>query len=472
MYFSNHSRHPKRLLLVLALAATLGGQAAAQVDLVADVIIAPGQVHVGNGNLVTVRIENDGTPLVGNYTAHIILSKDLVIDPLTDTVVHTITSNFFGQQSPVVMIPWSMDEGTHIWGLYLEAAPGEVNLVNNWLVGTTVNVFKTDLQIDDPTPVEVFTRLDEEPPSVLVTVSNIGTPASIVVFTIDPVTPAPWLVIETPSSFAVGGEPGNDVELRFDKTGLPVGSYSTKLRFQNYSNPSDFEELDITLSIGLPDFEPGQRLVGQVSLTNDLDQVAFFGVKGERVRFRVGARSGDIKPRLNIIDPDGITEKVLQFKFSLNKAIRKAHKLKKSGEYTLTIDSDGDTIGGYFVKTGRKLPLKARKRNLTIDNPGGPAAVEVLILPNAILEFLIEPNGKFAGPLAVGFSTPTGAAFDVSANAVVGPGGEYLVEQLILDECGAFKINLAGFGLDPKEAIDVYLLPVQPRLGTGRVYLK
>ncbi|MBI4880951.1 MAG: hypothetical protein HY812_15040 [Planctomycetes bacterium] len=473
MYFHIHSRQIKRLLPALALAATMGSQAAAQVDLVADVIIAPGQVHVGNGNLVTVRIENDGTPLVGDYTAKIILSKDLIIDPLTDTVIHTIVGSFFGQQSPVVMIPWSMDEGQHIWGLYLEPAAGEVNLVNNWLVGTTVNVFKTDLQIDDPTPVEVFTRLDDaEAPSVLVTVSNIGTPASIVVFTIEPVAPAPWLVIETPSSFAVGGEPGNDVELRFDKTGLPPGSYSTKVRFANYSNPTDFEELDITLTIGLADFEPGQKVVGQVSLLDDQDDVAFFGVKGERVRFRVRTFSGDINPRLHIIDPDGATETILKFKHSESQTIKQVHKLKKSGEYTLSILGSGNTIGSYFIKTGRKLPLKARKRNLTIDNPGGLASVEVLILPHAILEFLVKPNSKFAGPLAVGFSTPTGAAFDVSANAVVGPAGEYVVEELILDDCGGFKIGVAGFGLNPKEAVDVYVLPFQPKPGKGRVYLK
>ena len=59
-----------------------------------------------------------------------------------------------------------------------------------------------------------------------------------------------------------------------------------------------------------------------------------------------------------------------------------------------------------------------------------------------------------------------------SANSTAGPGGEFIVEDLELTECGAFRIICGNFGTAAKSKIKLKILPFQPKRGKGKLYLK
>ncbi|MFG0317357.1 MAG: hypothetical protein ACF8XB_08800, partial [Planctomycetota bacterium JB042] len=79
--------------IAAALLAAPDARAGDPPNLVAKTISGPGQVEVDSKVLATVRIENLGGALAGDYTAHVVLSQDLTID-LNDPIVATIEDDF------------------------------------------------------------------------------------------------------------------------------------------------------------------------------------------------------------------------------------------------------------------------------------------------------------------------------------------------------------------------------------------
>ncbi len=449
----------------------------AQVDIEATQIAGPANIHIGGMHPVNIQVKNVGTmPIFENYTAEVVLSDDLAIDA-TDPIVGMVTSNIEGFQQIITEIPLSLPGKPYVWGLRILQSNGELNLSNNFVLGQKVNVFLLDIELDDDSPITAFVRAEEdllEPISVRV--NNVGTPGSIVVFNVaslDPVPP-PWLMIEPPSSFAIGGLPGNDILLNFDHTLVPPGDYTTTLRFTNFQNVTDFEDLVVTLSVGNAAFVPGHKFQGQIVDSNDVDEIVFEGLEGQLLKLRVRTMSGNLAPQLSIIDPNDMVEHVLKFKKHVGSYILKNVKLKTSGEYTVRIEGQGGTKGAYMVKSGRKLPKESHPRKLKVKNPGNGLPVEfpVRILKEGTLEWSGKPNDEFAGPLAFGLTLPSGADFDVTGNSTQDLDGGIKVEGVEMSESGEHVIRVSGFGAGTDEMVKVFIVPVQPVRGKGKIYIK
>jgi len=441
-------------------------------DLRAASVNGPGQANVDSTVLATINIENLGLPFTGNYVAEVVLSEDLFVDP-SDVVVATIIDDFVGPQSVVCSIPYGVPDVPHIWGLRV-FHPDDENPANDWTIGPFINILFVDLALDDPAPITAVTQaFGPKLAPIPVRVNNVGTPGGILVFCVEDMTPAPWLTLDPPDSFAVGGLPGNDIFLTVDHAGMLPGTYSTTLRFTNIYHEEDFEDLQVSLDVGPAMFHPGQKIHGQISTPGDEDELVFDGVKGMKLMLRVRSPSGDLKPRISILDGKGTVTSSVTFKHSA-KWVKKVLKLTGSGRCSMRVDGVGDTTGHYAILTHRRMPKKGRAhvkkfKGLPVE---GEAVAEALILPGGVLEYAIRPNPKFAGPIGLGLMMPSGHPFDLSGAASGTPSGGVIVEGLeIGDECGRVDLSITGFGGGPKEKLKVLVLPWQPQQAKGKIYL-
>lgn len=441
-------------------------------NLVAVTISGPGKVEVDSQVLATVRVENTGGPLVGSFTAHVVLSQDLVIDG-ADPIVATVTDTFFGSQSVVCSIPDTLPDVKHIWGLIVEPAAGEVVLDDNWNVGPFVDVLFVDLELEDDSPIDAFVRTSQEPlEPIPVRLLNAGTPTSIVVFSSTLLSPAPWLEIDPPNSFAVGGQPGNDIFLRFDHTQLAPGEYTTTIRFQNIYHAADFEDLDVKLTVGPAFFVPGDRIFGQIANEGDVDELEFDAIEGMRLLLKLHNSTGTLNTRVTIIDVDqGTVDVSKTFKHSKTD-LKKNLKMKSSGRKLMRIESKKG-FGQYAIKTKRKLPKKGKAYVVKLKGLGTEevAEAEALLLPGGTLDFGADPNSKFTGALVLGLEGPAGETYDMSG-AFSDPDGGVSVEGFEIEEkLGAYIISVSGFGGGAKEKAKLRILPWQPGPSKGKIYL-
>lgn len=459
--------------LLLAGVTMSSSALAAPPDLRATTVGGPGQVNVDSNVLATIKIDNLGDPITSDYFAEVVLSQDTIIDP-TDVVVATLTSDFIGSQSILCYIPNGILDVPHIWGLRVTQIE-DTDLSNNWTVGPFVNVQYVDLALDDPSPISVAVNAyGPKPEPIAVTVSNVGTDSSIVVFGVEKLSSADWLTVDAPNSFAVGGLPGNDVFLLIDQFGLAPGVYATSLRFQNSYYEEDYEELDVTLTVGRALFNPGDKIFGQIDGPGDVDELEFDAVLDMKLVLRIRSNSGDLKPKVSIVDEFDTVIDTVTLKHS-GKHVKKILKLKGvGGRHVLRIEGAGGTSGGYAIRTHRLMPKRATmhsKKFKGLDSEE-TAFVPTALLPGGVLEFAIDPNSKFEGPLAIGLSTPGGTMIDLSSAMDTLPSGIVKIEGIKnVDECGCFILSIGGFGGGSKEKVKVMVLPYQPQQGHGKVYI-
>lgn len=438
-------------------------------DLVAVSMVGPGTANLNTQSLVAINVANTGDP-VATYHGEIVLSADATVDG-GDYVVGAFDTAV-GNGSQVLTIPADAPTGLQHWGLRIAPAAGEVDAADNAVIGTQVYVLSLDLVLADPSPIVFSVRPTDDKELVAdVTVTNLGTEGSVLVFSATALTPAPWLEITPPSSFAVAGEDGNAMQLKANYKGLVPGTYSTTLRFQDWAIDSDYEDLEVKLVVGDPKFVIGDRLVGQIATPGDSDDIKFDAIKGLILTLKLAIKSGELAPVVTLIDPDGDVEQTVEFAHASHPQYKTA-KLKKSGEYTLKLTDAGDATGAYALKTNRKLPKSAKPRLLNLGNPGGGTSdVEVRMLPEATLDFSVKPNAKFAGPVLLGFMNPVGGPYDIVANIQNGGNGSLRVEDVELENVGSYEIQVGGFGGDPKAKAKVHVLPVQPPVGKSKLYL-
>ena len=441
-------------------------------DLKAVFVNGPGQVVADSNVLATLRIENHGAPLVGNYVAHVVLSQDLVIDE-TDTVVATLDDDFLGAQSVSCHIPHGMPDVQHAWGLRIEPAAGETNLADNWAVGPFTNVLFVDLELVDDAPIEAFVRAaDETLEPIPVSLTNVGTPNSIVVFTTELLTPAPWLEIDAPSSFAVAGQT-NDVFFEVSHDGLSPGTYSTTVRFQNVYHADDYEDLSLTLTVGPAYFRPGDKIHGQIGTKADIDELEFDAVEGQKLVIRYKNQKGSLSARISILDEKGTVEASKVFKHKKGGTLKKILKAKSSGRKTLRIESHKGA-GQYSILTKRRMPKEARPRVVKLKGLSEESVVDatMLLLPGGRIDVGADPNASFTGDLGMGLLGPSGFVYDVAGLTLADPSGGFLLEGLeVGNDCGAFKVSLHGFGGGKKAKVKLRLMPWQPQQGKGKVYV-
>lgn len=460
----------RRRTAAIGAALTLGlcGAARADVDVVALAMVGPGQAHVDSEVIVSIQLAKFGVDPAPMFTAQAVLSTDPIVDA-ADVLVASVTSDMIGYHSLTAYVPAGLPAGKYFWGFRILPVPGETSGTNNAVIGTEVNILRTDLELDDPTPVHFFYSPSlNEVPHADVVVSNVGSINSIVVFTIETTNPTPWLHIDAPSSFAVAGQDGNVVTLTPVIDGLPLGVYQTTVRFQNVYTVDDFTTLDVTLTVGPVILNPGDSVVGDIASPSDEDRLLVEVVEGERVMFNARGRSGDLALQLSFVDPDGQPEGELTWKHT-GKFTQQKYKFARSGIYTIVISGKDDTTGAYQMKTARKLPKKARPRTVTVT--AAAPAVEVLTLNGAILDFGITPLTGFIGPILVNCESPTGTALDLVGHTKPGPSAGVHVESLTVTENGMHQVIVEGFGTDPGASAEVSIYPIQPKIGHEKIYL-
>jgi len=428
-------------------------------DLVPISILGPQITNVGKDVTVHVSIANLGDELVGEYTAEVLLQKD--VEPSKDDiVVATLTTSVVSSHTLLASVPSDLEAGTYHWTLRLVDVAGEIHIANNLLVGLATSVIAIDLSIADLSPISVFVRpTDPVPAPIEVVVENKGSTGTILIYQTKASPEASWLTIDPPENFAFGGGTPTPNRLYVDHAGLPAGEYQTTLRFQNVTDEEDFEEIPFTLTVGESKFVVGDQLQGQVSSEGEVDEILFDGLKGMKVKFAVKSKTGDLKPLLTIFDPNGDVAFLLKFPHS-NKNTKKTIKLKASGEYRLVISGKKPSqAGDYRIKTSRKLPKKAKTYVAKVKE--GETA-KVLAFAGATLNITSDGGGT-----SFVMNLPTGQMFDATSLAEFN-GSTAVIEQIPLAETGLYGVTVSGI---ESGKVKLQLAPSQPPVGTSLIYL-
>jgi hypothetical protein len=440
-------------------------------DLIALSVSGPGQTQIGTPATVNLFVVNLGGPLVGSYTANIYLSTDTTID-VGDTLFSSVSSSFVGALTTTATVPESLSAGIYNFLMRIEPAAGETVTFNNDIIGNSIAAFTVDLQVEDASPIAAFATADgNDPPTHILAVKNGGSEDGILVFTAAEYPAVDWLSITPTSSFALANNPANQIEVRFDVEGLAPGVYQTQIALVNFNDVDDHELIPVTLTVGKSRMNPGDRLIGEVETPGEKDEVAFDAIAGMKVRVRVQATSGDLKPKLSLIDPSQNVIKEYVLKHSA-RGLRKNLVMPTSGEYTLRIEGANGTVGDYLIQTSRKLPKKAKPASLKIKPTNGAnvAYISLLGLPLADLDFVVAPTKSFKAQPIVSLKKPDGFYLDISANTQAQPNRNVVGADVMLAAAGEYVLEITGF-VSPKETLKVKLVPTQPAAGNSSVLL-
>lgn len=457
------------LLVLLVSAHDANAQAP---DLLAFNAQGPGQAQLDNNITVNALLLNLGGPLPAeDITLEILLSADTVVDA-GDLVIGTKVVNLVGAFTVSAFIPDTVVPGPYNFALRIPPITGESDTTNNAVIGNAVNVFTTDLcLVGSPNSLTVGAKVDgPNPAPQTLMVANCAATSGILIFTVFEQTPAPWLDVTPSTGFAVAGFEPQPVTLLFNTLGLGKGEYSTTLQIVNFGNPGDTELVTVTLVVDDIVVRPGDLVLGTIDEADEADECVFSGVAGMKFKVKVEAQTGNLRPKITILDHD---DRTIVQSWTLphsSKALKKSAKLPESGKFILRIEGEGGSVGAYEVLTGLKLPPAARKQKKTLKPVAGSneASVGILALPGGELDFSVTPK-KFTGPLTVSFLPPTGGAVDISANTQSDPDGGATVTAVPLDLVGEYTITLGGFATDG-EKVKLVVTPTQP-VGTGAVIL-
>lgn len=439
-------------------------------DLVALSVSGPGQAQIGSVATVNLFVVNLGGALVGNYTADIYLSADTTIDG-NDLLFSSVSSSLIGALTTSAVVPANLTPGQYNFLMRIHSAAGEVATFNNEIIGNSIVTFSVDLVVEDTSPVSAFGTADgDNPPTHILKVKNGGSADGILIFTAQEFPEVSWLSLTPTSSFALANNPANQIEVKFNIDGLAPGIYQTQVALLNFNDINDSEVVPVTLTVGRSRMNPGDRLIGEVGVPGEKDEVAFDGVTGMKVRVKVQSTTGDLKPKLTLLDPNQVVVKEYVLKHS-TKGVRKNLVLPSSGEFTLRIEGADGTVGDYLISTNRKLPKKAGKVTLKVKaNGGNVALVKLLSLPLAGLDFVVAPTKSFKAQPVVSLKKPDGFYLDISANTQAQANRSVIGAGVTLLGCGEYVLEITGF-VNPKETLKVKLVPTQPAPGNASVLL-
>lgn len=438
-------------------------------DLTVSALVTPGTLYAGTGALAYFELQNLGSALTADYTAELVLTSDGVIDA-SDPVVATVSNDLIGWQSVLLSTATTAAPGTYRFGLRVLPVAGETNTGNNQLLGDEVDLLRVDLELADGSPLDFMARAsDAETAPATVVVHNVGTTASVLIFSVEPTEPTPWLDLTPASGFTLAGGDPLTISIKALPLGLPQGVYSTVLRFQNWLVPSDFHDITVQLCVDDPKFTPGQRLIGDIDDSADQDVALFDALKGEVLRLKLRSPEGNLAARLELVDPDGAIETTLTWKHSPTYLL-KSVKLARSGEYTLRIGGKGPTTGTYDIKTSCKLPKTAKPREFDVTvKQDDTASVSMLLLAGATVDLKFAPNLAFEGPLGLVFVLPDGTQIDLQAMVIQDGDGSVSVPDIVAGQTGEYQVILSGFGADPKAQVAVTIDPLQPTKLAGDI---
>lgn len=340
------------------------------------------------------------------------------------------------------------------------------------------------LSVAGPANVEAqYTLGDPLPSGQSWTVLNSGASGTSLKWEVTEDPAVSWLSL-TPSSGTqpIGG--GINSVASFDVAGLAAGTYQTTLKFRNTEAPSDAAQsfdFPVTLIVSNPKFVPGQRLIGTIPTADKFRTIDVDVLAGLKMTFSIKTTSGNLKPRISILDAQGAELKTFAFKAS-KKFKKKTFTFANHGVHTVRIFGDGITTGAFEVTTKRKLPKLALPRsikNVTANEDYLIVELPVYSLKGALLNVNIIGTTFNANTLTRTFLTPLESVYNVGAYSQSVGNGNYLV-QVPLTQSGEYTLRLSGFntkdpvsGLKPNplEKCTVTISPNQPVEGEGSVDL-
>lgn len=133
--------------------------------------------------------------------------------------------------------------GAPDWNGNGQTDSGRVRILSGIIVGP-------NLCLASSAPVQVTYQIGgAQPLPVTVTVKNCGTIGTIASYQVTEDPPVAFLSASPTSGSVAAGGSGANVSVAFSVAGLSVGTYSTKLRFANPSNPADVEVVPVTLTV-------------------------------------------------------------------------------------------------------------------------------------------------------------------------------------------------------------------------------
>lgn len=475
MFASFFSHAPlRRFLRVTSVAAILGMAPAASAqtpDLLAFHCLGPSQASVDTATTVTVLIMNLGASYTGDIELEVLLTDDLSIDA-SDLVIGTKTVSVVGAYTVSTFIPDTVPTGYYSFALRVTPVAGELEIVNNEVLGSQVILYQTDLCVDSSADMVVGATtggINPDPQTILV--SNCGSGTSLMVFTVIETPGVPWLTVTPSTSFVSSVGSPQPVTLLFNSSGLAPGDYTTELRLQNFSVPTDYETFNVTLSVNNVSVRAGDLVLGTIDSESDADEFVFDAVAGMSFTMKVASQTGNLAPRLTILDEADNVVKSWDIPHT-KKSVKKTKKLAASGQFKVRIEGSNGSLGTYEIKTGWSLPAAAKKRKVNLrDKTGdGAASVSVLALPGATLTFVAQPKKKkFTGPMSIAFTLPDSTSSDIGTYSQSTATGGIRAEGIPLEDWGMYGITISGFGKS-KDRAKVTVTPTQP-LGTSAVFL-
>lgn len=265
--------------------------------------------------------------------------------------------------------------------------------------------------------------------------------------------------------------PGGSAEISIavDAPALGPGLHQGTVRIENLAEPANAVEILVVAEVGLPHFEPGTRLVGQLGGT-DVDAAVFTALKGMKLELELAPTSGDLRAQVSIRKAGGaaVASFTLPHKGTLQK---RRIKLKSAGLYELRLAADGATAGGYDLATARVLPKNALPRTVSGKKPkAGVIRVAFAALPGTLLDASVLPKGVAPEQLTLALADPAALPIELAGFAASGP-GMLGVAGVPLAQNGLYQLLVAGFA-NGKQKAAITLAPAPPEAGSGTLALE
>jgi hypothetical protein len=466
--------NPLRSAVLAFTALVPAAFAAGEPDLKAASINAPNIAEDGSDININIAIENLGGALPAEtpITFDVYITSDYVIDA-NDPHCGQFVTTTLGVQNITIHVPEDTPAAYYTWAMRVTPAAGELNESNNVVFGIPVGILHVDMCLLQGSPTLEITTFatGPSPQPVPYKIGNCGEFQSILIYNAIETPEVPWLAVSPATNFAVAQADPATTAFMFDTGSLPLGDHTTTVNFVSITNPNESIAVDVTVHVVEPYFSPGDRLLGEVAMPGEVDEVRFHGIPGELLRLQIATPTGDVKPIIELLDNRGMLLKTYKFKHSV-KAKKKNVKIPSAGLFRLRISGAPGTFGAYDIKTTRKLPKMANKAKKTLKSKdgSGTASQPVLCLPGATLSLVAAKGKKFTGPLTLAVTNPLGANVDTAPFSISGPDGSITLSNLTVNQNGQYLVLVTGFA-SKSETVKLLLNPVQPPLGNQLLFI-
>ncbi len=310
------------------------------------------------------------------------------------------------------------------------------------------------------------------PESATRTVTNCGSPTSLLLWEAFEVEDAPWLQASPAQGALLQGAVGTNVQLAFDPVGLATGAHEATVRLRNTLEPTSFVDLPVLLTVqedSLVPFVPGDRLEGSILFGGEIDDGSFEGLALESVTFAVASAdlADDLRPVVSVFDAGGTMLKSWKHAHS-TKASKRTLKLPADGLYRLRIEGELPTRGAWTIETSRKVPAKAKpvaKKTIGPKKNGLPAEFPVALVAGGSFSFTASPLKTITGPLALALLDPDGDPVATAAFESPFETGGLQWTGVPVGRTGMHTVRVTGLATT-KEKVKISSTPAPPPSGS------